>query len=330
MSQAHRRQSSPRGDGLEIRLGPKRRLPSLLFFLLAFAAGGASAQSIPIGQGSLQRLNFSNQLKEDRIHRLEWHWRRVHWAEASATAALAAGAIGLLQVDTGGARWDAVNGFDGGLRNQLKAEGRLRDRVDSASRILALSLTAYPVVVDTFGVVLLGDRNKEVFGQLLAIQAQAFAMSGFAANATKVTARRERPFGQDLDCPGPNPECHGDTTKSFFSDTAAFAFTGAGLTCVTHKYLRLYGRVGDPLACGSTMVLASAASLFRVIADEHWVTDVLAGAAVGLFSGWLMPWLMHFRHDKIKHRENGALSFLRYTAPYATRHEAGIRVMGRF
>jgi membrane-associated phospholipid phosphatase len=292
--------------------------------------GSASAQSIPNGQGSLTSFKSSNQLQEDTVHRLEWHWRRVHWAEASATAVLAAGAIGLLRVDTGGARWDAVNRFDGRLRNQLKAGGRARDRVDSASRILALSLTAYPVVVDSFGVVLLGDRNKEVFGQLLAIQAQAFAMSGFAANATKVLARRERPFGQDLDCPGPSPQCRGDTNRSAFSDSAAFAFTGAGLTCVTHKYLALYGRVGDRLACGTTMVLATTTSLFRVVADEHWVTDVLAGAGVGLISGWLLPWLMHFRHDQVKHRANGPLSFLRYTAPYATRREAGVRVMGRF
>ncbi|MGB5809709.1 MAG: phosphatase PAP2 family protein [Polyangiales bacterium] len=263
-------------------------------------------------------------------HRLQWRWKRVHWAEVGSTVALAGGAIGLSFVKTPTPRWDAVNSFDSWVRGGIGLEGRAQHRIDRASDVFALTLVAFPVLVDSFGVALIGDKNQVVFWQLAAIQAQAFATTGFLTNAVKVTARRQRPFAQDLGCEADpsDPACRGGTNRSFFSGHTAFAFTGAGLTCVTHRHLALYGRIGDPLACATSLTFASLTGLFRVMADAHWMTDTIAGAGVGLFSGWLMPWLLHFRHDRPRY--DGARGHVRHVAPYGSRTEVGVQLSGRF
>lgn len=260
--------------------------------------------------------------------RLEWRFRRVHWAEITTAAVAGVTAFAVSRIDTPTPRWTRVNAFDGWVRSGLRLSGRSRDRVDLTSDVFAITLIAFPFAVDLVGVALVGDRNKEVFGQLTLIQAQAFAWSSLLTYGTKVTARRQRPFAGDLDCPDA-PDCSGGANQSFFSGHTATAFTGAALTCVAHLHLPLYGRVGDPLACASTLTLATLTGLFRVMADEHWATDVVLGAGVGLFSGWLMPWLLHFRHEQ-RRRDGKAARSLRYLAPYGSPNELGLRINGRF
>lgn len=267
--------------------------------------------------------------KEDTIRSLEWNYKKVHWGEVVGTLGLGAAAIGTARIETPVARWEGINTFDTWFRDGLALDGTARQRIDRTSDAFALTLIAFPVLVDSFGVALAGDRNKEVFGQLFAIQAQAFAMTGFLTSATKVAASRERPYARDLDCDPSGSNCGDGLNASFFSGHTAFAFTGAGLTCVAHRHLDLLGGVGDPLACAGTLTLASATAIFRVMADAHWMTDVLTGAGVGLFSGWLMPKLLHFRHGEVK-RMDGPARALRYLAPYGSRSEFGIRATGTF
>jgi membrane-associated phospholipid phosphatase len=43
------------------------------------------------------------------------------------------------------------------------------------------------------------------------------------------------------------------------------------------------------------MATATATGMLRVVADKHFTSDILAGALIGVASGGLMPWLLHFR-----------------------------------
>lgn len=274
-------------------------------------------------------LQLSEQGVVDTAHRLEWHWRKVHWAELVSTAGLAAAGFGVSQGVEPAARWTRVNAFDDWFRDRLGTEGSTQHRINLASDVFQWTAIAFPVVVDSIGVTLIGDKNREVGGQLLAIQAQAFAMNGFLTSTAKASAGRVRPYAQESGCAEPGVDCGGDANRSYFSGHTSYAFTGAGLTCVAHRHLPLFGRVGDPLACATALTVASATGIFRISADEHWATDVLSGAGVGLFSGWLMPWLLHFRHDT-KRDYDRAASALRFLAPYGGRHEVGLSWAGAF
>ena len=262
-------------------------------------------------------------------HRLEWHWKRVHWGEVAGTVALTASAIAVSVAVEPPPRWTSTNAFDDWFRDRLRVSSTAQGRTDTASDALALTVFAFPVVVDSVGVTLIGDRNKQVAGQLVAIQAQAYAITGFLTAVTKVAAGRARPFAQEEGCNELGLDCGRGVNKSFFSGHASFAFTGAGLTCVEHQFLPLFGRVGDPLACATALTLATLTGVFRITANRHWATDVLTGAGVGLFSGWLMPWLLHFRHDTSK-RDISRVRLFRYVLPYGSADGLGLRAAGAF
>lgn len=293
----------------------------------ALQASGSSAQTDATAEASQAADPPAEARRIGRAdHRLEWHFKRVHWAEIVTAAALGATAFGVSRIDTPTPRWTRVNSFDDWVRDGLRLDGQAAHRVDVTSDVLEITLLVYPFAVDSIGVALIGDRNPKVFGQLTLVQAQAFAWSSFLTSATKVAVRRQRPFAQE--CPD-GPACGDDTNRSFFSGHTSIAFTSAGLTCAAHLHLHLYGRVGDALACATTLTLASATGLFRIMADEHWATDVIIGAGVGLFSGWLLPWLLHFRHDTAIPNSRAARA-LRLVAPYGSPRDAGLRVTGQF
>jgi membrane-associated phospholipid phosphatase len=73
------------------------------------------------------------------------------------------------------------------------------------------------------------------------------------------------------------------------------AVTGAALICTHHLRLDLYGsRAADITACGLGIAAAVASGVSRIASDNHYTTDVLSGAAIGVVSGWLVPTLLHY------------------------------------
>ena len=326
-----------------MRQGSVRRLPlndlpvmsrSVLVLLCAVVVTGQRSASAQATQGEGQSIQpeyapSSASPYSDTTHRLEWQWKRVHWAEVLSTVSLTAGAVAIGTTVQPTARWTSTNEFDNFFYDRLKLQGDSRERVSKASDAFALSLIAFPVLVDSIGVAMIGDKNMDVAGQLLAIQAQAFAMTGFLTAMTKNVAGRVRPHALEEGCANGDASCGNSAYESYFSGHTAFAFTGAGLTCVEHRHLKLFGRAGDGVACGGALTLASATALFRVMSDSHWATDVLTGAGVGLVSGWLMPWLMHFRHDAASKRDGGARA-LHYISPYGSASQLGISAAGSF
>ncbi len=257
-----------------------------------------------------------------RTHRYSWHFKRVHPAEGIAAGALALTAVAVIPIAPD-RHWVGRNAFDAWFQRRLVPPESSRDKYATASDVLAGVSIGTPVLVDLVGVVLIGDRNRDVGLQMFAIQAQAFALSGFVTNLVKLSGRA-RPCAVDGDCAS-----DADANESFFSGHASLAFTGAGLTCAQHLHLKLFGRAGDAATCAGVLATATVASVFRVVANKHWMTDVLAGTGVGLVSGWLMPWLMHYRHD-LSERAGTKRRHLYSIAPFGSAGAFGVSAAGSF
>lgn len=106
---------------------------------------------------------------------------------------------------------------------------------------------------------------------------------------------RERPRVADCKAGSFDALCTASSCASFPSSHASTAFTAAGLTCVHHAYLPLYGGAWDTAACIESLTLAGATALFGVIGDRHYTSDVLAGALMGFAIGCLYPYFFHCR-----------------------------------
>jgi membrane-associated phospholipid phosphatase len=211
------------------------------------------------------------------------------------TGALAAGAIAgyfLLDPATSGPRGGVL--FDAPLREWLRIDdASARATASDISDVSQAFMLAYPLA-DAWATAGLAHGNTDAALQMTLINAQAIALSMTVVLLTKNLVGRERPYG--LDC-GPDSRCGGEArNQSFISGHSAAAFTGAGLVCAHHEAMPLYGGGGaDLAACLGGLTVASMTGVLRVASDSHYATDVLAGAAVGLASGYLMPKLLYYR-----------------------------------
>lgn len=81
-------------------------------------------------------------------------------------------------------------------------------------------------------------------------------------------------------------------TGSFPSGHAAFFF---GLSAAVYLYNK---KAGILFFFASFLI-----SISRVISGVHWPSDIIAGAAIGIFSGWLI----HLFFEKISNKKTGIL-----------------------
>lgn len=227
--------------------------------------------------------------------------REVSWGEVVSAGVLAGGVVAVRQIgSTEQPRWTRVNRFDAAVRRGLRLTPSRLETAALGSDITLYTVAAYPVLIENLGLVLIRDRNPRLMAQLAVIDGQAYALMGLLMGVSKLATSRQRPYAHGYGCSGDrsHPGCgNDDRNRAFFSGHAAMAFTGAGLVCFHNQLIpNLYGKRATGLAiCGTGLALATSTALFRVMGDKHWGTDVLAGAGVGLFSGWVLPWLLHGR-----------------------------------
>jgi hypothetical protein len=261
-----------------------RRVALALFAAMAFASVDAAAQQEPT---------------------VTWNpnWRRVHWLEAVNVAALTVGSVLVHGTPVAEeARWDGPILFDRPARNVLKlttADGQRQAAL--ASDFLYRSGVLAPYVVDNFVTVLGIHQNADVALQMTIINMQSLGLSGVVTLGVEHAVGRARPYVQDcnpktgFDKIGYN-NCGGiDDFQSFWSGHSAAVATMAGLTCVHHQKLPLYGGgVADELACAFMVSVMAASGVLRVLSDRHWTSDVMLGNAFGFFNGYVLPQIMHY------------------------------------
>jgi membrane-associated phospholipid phosphatase len=211
----------------------------------------------------------------------------VHDVPAGEVAGIGATAAAALLVELlwhapDPARWSGPILFDGPARDAFGAGSQgLRTAAARGSDVGELGLAAYPLIVDAGLVTWLSKGRGDVARRLLAVDVEAFALNGLLTSLVQRAVGRERPFAQGCGTAG-HAACTSpdDRNTAFFSGHTSFAFTGATLLCFQHGRMNLYGDA-DGLVCPLALAVASATGLLRIIADRHWASDVLTGAAVG-------------------------------------------------
>jgi membrane-associated phospholipid phosphatase len=235
--------------------------------------------------------------------RVKWDpsWQRFTWSNAALTAAATLGSYVAGELETSPhPNWRTPVLLDLPVRNVVRGDAHLREVTSQWSDVTYRMLAfMFPYVVDA-GVVAFGvHRNPDVAAQMLLIDIQSLSVNGFITLFATRLVGRERPYVRDCDQPEVSKLCDGGMNQSFFSGHASTTFTSAGLTCVHHKYLPLYGGgAPDTWACVWALSVASATAAFRLIADRHWLSDVVVGAAVGFSTGYLLPSWLHYRFGK--------------------------------
>ena len=191
--------------------------------------------------------------------------------------------------------WVGNNFFDDGIRSWLHADSKeWRAHAVVFSDRVALAGTLYPFVVD-LPIVLFAHRQPGVMWQMLMMDLEANSVAGLLNNSLFHFAGRGRPDTASCAAdPTYDPLCGSYINyASFPSGHVLTIATAAGLTCVHHRYLPIYGSdAADVSACVLLSTATFATALARMVAYRHFGSDVIAGGVIGFGSGYGLPWLL--------------------------------------
>ncbi|MCL1928769.1 MAG: phosphatase PAP2 family protein [Treponema sp.] len=174
---------------------------------------------------------------------------------------------------------DNVNAFDRNLMFEYSKSP------DIASDIVLYGLMAMPLLslIDNI-------RDGNVWATYGVMYAESVLLVFGTCEIIKNSTARYRPYCYFGDVPSGKSA---DYYKSFPSRHTAFAFMSAGFLASTFftEYPDSPWKI--PLGVVSYS-LAAGVGLSRIFSGNHFITDVLAGAAIGSVYGYLIPWL-HLR-----------------------------------
>lgn len=232
---------------------------------------------------------------------LIWKWRKFSTVDFVVTVAGAGLTLGAAIVKPRPQHsLSGPIGFDEDVRSALRADRLANRYIFRDASDVGLSLTvSWPFVGDALTTAWWYRGSREAAQEMALINLQTFAIVGALQGVTNVVVSRERPFGKDCgqgELPSDAIDCEGSFHyRSFFSGHSAFSFTGAALICAHHMENALLGGPWDGVACAAGYAVAGTTATFRVVADVHYASDVLLGAAVGTLVGFGVP-LLHYRH----------------------------------
>jgi len=178
----------------------------------------------------------------------------------------------------------AAGGGTWGIRKDVRA---FRNRYLPTFRYHYDDYLQYAPVAAVLGLNAAGVKGKHKMGRALVSYAFSAAIMASVVNTVKYTARVERPDGS--------------TRNSFPSGHTANSFMNATFL---HKE---YGQFQSPLYSIGAFTAATATAVGRELNNRHWISDVLAGAGIGILStelGYVVAdkiFKDHGEHIKLRH-----------------------------
>lgn len=136
-------------------------------------------------------------------------------------------------------------------------------------------------------VLVLADKSE--WGVAAVMYAESVLWANGLKELAKNIVHRERPYMYFENPPQGKIE-DGDFERSFPSGHTTMAFNGAVFASYVFSKYFPGSKLRLPVIAGS-LTLAAATAVQRVLSGNHFVTDVLAGALLGSFTGFLVPFL---------------------------------------
>jgi hypothetical protein len=203
------------------------------------------------------------------------------------------------------ATWNRPILFDSWARSVFRGRtAAIQSFASTSTDIMYKAGALVPFVVDDYFGALALNQNADLAWQLAVIDLQSFGLAGLVSLGAEHAVGRARPYtlscnasGQVLDAQGHVMQTCGTSNdfRSFYSGHATSTATTAGLVCAHHQHLPLFGGgFADLAPCLLMIGVSVAAGMLRLVYDEHWASDVIVGWADGVFSGYVLPSLLHF------------------------------------
>jgi membrane-associated phospholipid phosphatase len=182
--------------------------------------------------------------------------------------------------------------IDRPVRDAVVAHARAaRDRNGRRADLLWHGMQIAPFI-DALAVPLVRRADARYVWELEWMNLEFSFLAAFDDRAIHKIVPRTRPA--EIGCednPDYSSKCGGHRIlSSFWAGHVSTSFTGAGLICAHHIHAHVYGDdVADGVACGVALAAGTAVGYLRLLSDEHWMSDVLVGTAVGLGAGYALP-----------------------------------------
>ena len=204
-----------------------------------------------------------------------------------------------------GSHIDAVKKFDFGLRD---------NQMPQHKNFVFEDVLQYVPVAALYGLKLSGVESKHNYIDMTTLVVGSYCVMGASVFLLKKAAKVERPNGIDR--------------KSFPSGHSARAFMGAELLRREYKDV-------SPWIGYAGYAAATVTALARVGHWEHWVTDVVAGAGIGILSTqvayWVAPHLQRALFGKwIERKGLNSNEFAFMGAPFYNGEQAGFALAMSF
>jgi hypothetical protein len=156
------------------------------------------------------------------------------------------------------------------IRNDLQKHINSKIKIDDYSR--------YAPIVALYGLDLCGVKAMHSIGDRTTVAVTSILLMVTSVYTLKHIVREERPDASNK--------------YSFPSGHTAMAFLGAQLLWNEYKDESVWiGLSGYAVATGT--------GFLRLYNNRHWLTDVVAGAGIGILSAEAAYWLLPFMHHKI-------------------------------
>lgn len=183
-------------------------------------------------------------------------------------------------------RWCAPPGFDDTLVRNL--EWRDPTRAASISNLTGYVLS--PLAIGGWLLAASSGRPAHwvAFGDDMIAVTEAVVYSQLAVQVVKFSVGRQRPYAH-YRSPA-YPLAGNDDNLSFVSGHSALTFaiaTAAGTVAQRRHYALA------PAIWATGLSLATTTAYLRIAADKHYLSDVLAGGALGAAAGVVLPRLLH-------------------------------------